>query len=182
MVSTYAIVDNMFMCREFQNQNNIRTQLEQNGLESTNWRNAEIWRSPNHQGDDVELFITLIDDMILVGSEQKLEDTIRTMSGENLSIECNPEFVDMVDRLPYTMSIGWATEKLDIGPDYDGLECVASSYDKDGGTTILKFGNSQYALDAKSELENEMDSYPSEDRPYIEIKCDGVYVTVDIKL
>ena len=96
------------------------------------------------------------------------------------SLYDNHDFRNLVDKLPSSVVLGWTNEMFLDGPDYDGLHHIAATYGKDASdlvtVTILQFVDEESALDAKTELENEM---ASANATNVNVSCDDIYMTIN---
>lgn len=179
--ASYSVV---FLIEGDFNLDDIREKLEEDGLNSGEYRGVEIWAAGDNVGEETWeggiIYALISSRLIAIGFEQDIDKLIGVIDEGAASIFDNNDFRDTIERLPDGLtvqcSMQWYTviEDIIIG----GFSLVMNSDGTQDFTWVGRFNNSEAATAAIDVIINETEDFLGFGLVDMQATQDGEYVTV----
>lgn len=158
----------------------VRDLLRSERYTEHEYTGVEIW---DVEIDNYADAVAVIDDVVIIGHEDVVRDSILANQGENLSLYDDVDFREVIHRLPMGISVACTTNSFLGQHSYDGLRVSGLSTRKKGSDEIelywiCKFDSEDSAKDALDPMRNDIQSNEGYNFEDIQLKRDGQFVGV----
>ena len=144
----------------------VRSKLEDGDYTKGKYGDVELWESDY-------LWVALMDDLIITGSEEAVKDCIGVIKDEKDSLADNRDVKVVMDRLPSGILTGYDTDEEYKDLVASGLSIQKKSKDTVKGTAVYKFKDENAAENAIEAIKGDLEENKSKN---IDIKQDGEFV------